>query len=341
MAESQNDPVTTDQPNPAPIDDKPLSVDDATAAIADLLGDDPETPDPADEKEGKQASEADPLGDDEDVEPESEEEADAPSGNGQFVAASAKFKLADGTVISVGDLARNNLFQRDYTAKTEELAREREALTKSKADVDQLSRQMTEERNFLIWFAQTYAPKPPQPPTGTDDPMAEIQYAQALRQYNAFAEAYRQFASSQKTDADRKAEESQKSAQERAQKEVKSLFEKLPFLKDKAKAEAFFTEVGNSAREYYGFSDDEIANATKSDHRLMLALRDAIRYRKAQKAAPKVKDEIAKLPRMVRTPTARGASGQEQARARQATAEKLRQTGSLEDGIAAIEALIS
>ena len=350
MAE-QADMTEDAAPDPqiiAPEAGKPLSKSEAVDSIADLLGPDPET-DTGDKtaKEDEDQASKDPLGDDdEDVATASDdkdEDASSEDSAGKFVSATAKYKLADGTVISIGDLARNNLFQRDYSKKTEEVAREREVITTKSKEVDQLSQQLKAEREYVIWFAQTYAPKPPSPPTvpATQDPIAHLEYQDAIQRYNMFAENYRQFVTEQKADGERKAGETLKQQQEREAGEVRALMDKLPFLKDEKKAAPFFTEVASQAKEHYGLSETDIANAAKSDHRTMLILRDALRYRKAQKAAPKVQEQLARVPKMVRTPTARTAPNQQANRVRQQTGEKLRQDGSLRNGIAAIEALLS
>lgn len=332
----------------APESGKPQSVSEATNSIADLLGSDPDDQDTKAEKDDdtEQASK-DPLGEDEeDLETDDDDKADpSPDSGGKFVAATAKYKLADGTVISVGDLARNNLFQGDYTKKTTELARERDTITKEKADVAQLTQRTSEERQYLIWFAENFAPKAPVRPTAAylDDPVAHGMYQDELQRYQAFAESYRQFKASQDADSKRKDGETQQEAGKRAQHEIASLFERIKIdpQKDPAKAQSFFEAIESGAKEFYGANATQVADWIKMDHRAALVLRDAIRYSKNKTAAPKVQEKLKTVPKMLRTPTARSAPDQQQARALRQSGEKLRQTGSLKDGIAAIEALIS
>jgi hypothetical protein len=176
-----------------------------------------------------------------------------------------------------------------------------------------------------------------------EDPIGHLTYQDELRKYQAFAESYRQFKASQDADSKRKDGETQQEAGKRAQREIASLFERIKIdpQKEPVKAQSFFEEIEKRGKEYYGLDANQIADLVKSDHRAALVLRDAIRYRKNQSTAPKAQEKLKTVPKMVRAPTARTAPDQQQNRALRSSGEKLRQTGSLKDGIAAIEALIS
>lgn len=325
-----------------------LSQKDAAADIEDILGDDLQIEDPAPDDEDKTAEdvETDPLGldDAEDVGKEDDEDEDGPqeaTAAGQYVSPKAKYKLADGTEITVGELARNNLFQRDYSQKTEETAREKAEYLSRKAEIDQVSQKVSEEREFLIWFAEQNVPKVPTAPIDPNDPMAEIEYARAMRQYNLMAESWRAFKNGQQQDEQRKAGETQAEANKRGQKEVSTLFEKIPMLKDNKKAKTFFDTLETAGAEHYGLTQDEIATATKQDHRYILILRDALAHRRAKAAAPQLQKELAKKPVTVKGSAQRGSQQQVQQRSKKQASDELRATGSMRAGIAAIEALIS
>ncbi len=116
MADKAEDIDAASEQQTAPEAGKPLTENEAVDSIADLLGDDLEaTPDPkADKDEEDEPASKDPLGDDEeDVETDKgDDEDDGPQDSataGKYVSAQAKYKLADGTEITVGELARNNL----------------------------------------------------------------------------------------------------------------------------------------------------------------------------------------------------------------------------------------
>lgn len=340
--------VVTELPEKGPVSDAAVSAKDGATDIESILGDDLLGEDPEAGDEAQTAAETDPLAesDAEDVVDDGDGATNGSPENlkgGQFAPDTAKVKLEDGTVITVADLRRNNLFQRDYSKKTEEVAREREVITKEKADVAQVSQKISEEREFLIWFAEQHIPKKPDFPTvGYDqDPMAHLKYQADKQGYDQMVESWRAFKNGQAQDEQRKAGETQQQAQQRAQKEVQTLFEKVPMLKDNKKAKSFFDALAQGGAEYYGLTEDEIATAAKQDHRNILALADALRFRRAKSQAPAVQKELAAKPKLVRGTTQRSGPNANAQRLRAVSSERLKQTGSLRDGIAAIEALIS
>lgn len=351
MADALDTEIEAEQQVTAPAEKtlKPMSTAEATDSIAALFGGDPETDPKTKETEDDEDASKDPLGtEDEDAAKDTEKEEDGSSDDkataGKYVSGQAKYKMADGTEITVADLARNNLFQRDYSGKTEEVARERAVVTKEKAEVAQLSQTLNEERQYLIWFAENFAPQPPQPPQlgAVDDPVGHLKYAEDLRNYQMFAESYRQFTGAQTQETERLKGETQKEATERARREVGLLYQSIKIdPKDNVKSSAFFTALEKGALEEYKFTSNEVAELAQKDHRWVLVLRDAIRAKRNKTAAPQVQEKLKTVPVMKRAPTARQAPNQQQDRARAASGEKLRQTGSMRDGIAAIEALIS
>lgn len=346
-ADQQNAPVASD-------DLGPMTEAEAVDSLTNLLdGVDPEPakvsdPKPKTEEDEPDASdEPDPLGPDDDEEDVENDDVDAKSdasqeSAGKFVSPTAKYKLADGTVISVGDLARNNLFQRDYSQKTEALSREREEFTQKAQEVDQLSRTLSEERQFLMWFAENHVPQLPPPPTDPNDIVAEIEYQRKVREYQNFANAYQQFKIGADKEAERKTGQTTAEFSKKAGEQVAQLFSKLKIdpQKQPQKAEAFFKAVEAGAQEFYGLDANTIATMAKQDHRAILVLRDAIRARQNKKAAPQVEASLRNVPKIRHQPTARVAPNARQDQTRIATKEKLQRSGSLEDGARAIEALL-
>lgn len=334
-------------PQIAPDEPKPLTEAEGADSIADLLGDDPET-DPKTAKDDKEPASKDPLGpdDEEEVgETATEEDDGSKATAGKYVSGNAKYKLADGTEITVSELARNNLYQRDYSKKTEEVARERETITKLKTETDQLSHQLQDWRQFHLWYSQNFVPQAPQPPTVpfAQDPIAHGEYREAVDRYNAMVNAYQQFRAADEVETKRKGETTTKEANDKAVKEISALYQRLKLdpQKDQSKANAFFQKLAEGAREFYELDEPTIAAATKQDHRFILILRDAIRARQNKKAAPEVEKTLKALPRMTRQPTARVPGNQRREQASTQTREKLQRSGSMNDGAAAIEALLS
>lgn len=343
--EAQGDDAVTELPEKEATDVVALSQKDAASDIEDILGDDLLPADPKADDEDKTADEpADPLADEqdsaEDVEEDDDAAEDGSSRPGQYVSPKGKYKLSDGTEITVAELARNNLYQRDYSQKTEALSREKDEFAAEKTATSQLAQTVSEERKFLIWFAEQNVPKAPEPPADPNDYVAEIEYARQKRAYDTMVESWRAFKAGEQQETERKTGETSAQARKRQQKEVQTLFDKVPMLKDGKKAQAFFDTLAEAGAKYYGFTQDEIANSAKSDHRLILALRDAAQYRRAKEKAPAVQKELTRKPVTVKGSAQRGSPQQMQQRSKKQATERLRETGSMRDGIAAIEALI-
>lgn len=339
--EAQGDDAVTELPEKEPADISALSQKDAAADIEDILGDDLLPADPVAD-EDKTADAPDPLADEdaEDVAGDDDAADDGSSKPGQYVSPKGKYKLSDGTEITVAELARNNLYQRDYSQKTEALSAERKDWEAKVNESSQLAQTVSEERKFLIWFAENNIPKAPEPPTDPLDYAAEIEYARQKRAYDTMVESWRAFKAGEQQETERKTGETSAQAQKRQQKEVQTLFDKIPMLKDSKKAGAFFDTLAEAGAKYYGFTQDEIANSAKSDHRLILALRDAAQYRRGKEKAPTVQKELTRKPVTVRGSAQRGSPQQMQQRSKKQATERLRETGTMRDGIAAIEALI-
>lgn len=354
MADATTELTAESDQQIAPDNSKPMTERQGADSIAALLDADPTILDPGeDDKKTKESApkpdeEEDPLGDDEDVETKDEDadqdgSPDTKATAGKYVSPQAKYKLADGSEITVGELARNNLFQRDYSVKTEEVSRERAAITKEKTEVAQLSKTLTEERQYLIWFAEKYAPKAPERPalSAMEDPVGHMNYRAQMDEYQAFAEHYRQFKTAADGDVERQKGETQKQANDRAAREVQSLFQKVKIDPRSPKASQFFEAIEKGGKEFFGLTADEIAAAAKQDHRYILILRTAIRAMQNKKSVPDVQEKLKAAPKMLRAPTARQTGDARQNQAKSASKEKLRQTGSFNDGVAAIEALLS
>lgn len=332
-----------------PVEDAPKTYDEQVEGLSELL-DDPEA-DPAREPKDEAAAEAedpteedddDPLGLEADAEDVETDDADETDGSeepeikgGRFAPDSAKVTLDDGTVITVADLKRNNLFQRDYTKKTTELAAEREQITSLKSEVDQYAQQLSQFREYVEWYAETHLPKDPGPFQGNrqTDPVGYLDWTAKRDEYLAHQQAY-QFAQQQKqVEEQRKSGETQQQAQERLAKERDALLKAMPVLKDPVKGKTAWSTLVAGAAEHYGISEDEIN--TMTDHRLIVGLRDALAYRRIKAKAPQVQAQVAQKP----PPNSgrRAPPHAAESKGRKARAEQLRNSGSFEAGVAALQ----
>lgn len=331
--------------------DTSLSFNQGVEELTDILGD-PETDLNETEGQNVQAnSEAEPEdgvepsdddADDEaldlEADPDPSDEDDGPGEikGGQFAPDTAKVTLEDGTVISIAELKRNNLFQRDYSQKTEELKQQRaavyaekEAFESEKQSVTAQAQELAQYRDFVLSVYQQTLPQPPDKSLMQTDligyweqkelyeeRMAQLQQLQGLRQNEEARRQQEQAAQFQAT----------------VQREVGQLMEKLPDLRDKGKMEQFRTEVVDALAPY-GFTADEIG--TVVDHRMLLVAKDIVRLQKALRKAPQVKQQVQQKPKLISggkrmDPKARTS------RETQAKSEHLRKTGSFDAGVAAL-----
>lgn len=329
-----------------PVDDAPIAFSDGVEKLSNLLVD-PETDLPEADEEasaGSEATEGDEPEiaiDPEDVdEPEGAEQPDGPQNYeaGRFAADNAKVKLDDGSVISVAELKRNNLFQRDYTKKTTEHANAVKEFETRKSQVDQQAQSLRELAEKITAFGERYLPKPPDAFSGSidTDPLGYMRY---MQQKEAYDEAVAQFnglkvGNQALSEADRR--KASDAAQAALQAEMQTLRTKDPLFTDQSKARAFFEEAVSKGGEWWGLTPDEVGGLTS--HKAILILRDAIRYRKAVAKAGETQKQVQAKPILPRAER-RGNPGTRISADKQAQTERLRQSGSLEDAAAILKNL--
>jgi hypothetical protein len=181
-----------------------------------------------------------------------------------------KVRLDDGTEVSVADLIRGNMRDKDYTTKSQELAAQRQD---TEARIAKLK-----DGEAAYDIAQTIllAAMPAEP---TEDmlisnPMEYFQqkalYDQRLGQYQKILDAKRLYAEAQKDEAQRGFNEWADNERQRAQ-------EVLPELKTKEGVDAFNHDLLNAVSKY-GFTEDDVGGIY--DHRFLVMARDLIEYQK-------------------------------------------------------------
>jgi hypothetical protein len=328
------------------VDDAPLSINEGVENLTSLLAD-PETDLPTDQ-EDEAIAEADDGEDpdvdvSEDVDPdEAAEDSDGPQDadikGGRFAPDTAKVTLEDGTVISVADLKRNNLFQRDYTRKTQELAQERDQIQQTKSTVDQQAQTLMQLADKLNSFGQRYLPQPPQPFTGSPetDPIGYMRHMQERDAYEQAVSAFNAFDQERAQLQQQAQYQTQTQTQQLLQAEFATLREKDKLFADPAKARSFLEEAVEKGNEWWGLTPDDIGTLTS--HKAYLILRDAMRYRKALARAPEAQKQVEGkpiLPRQNRRVDPRARASQDF----QQRSERLRKTGSIDDAVELLKSL--
>lgn len=315
----------------------PMSFDEGTTAIENLLSDVPEE----DSIEGAQATESKPEEsvtddddltlslDDEDVDG-SEDQANAP----KTAADDMLVTMDDGTTISVADLKTNSMFQRTFTRKTEELKQERVALEQQfQQRVAEAETELAQRRELVLEMASRYLPQEPSIELLQSDPIgyieAKAQYDEQMKKLTAL-------------DQQRRAEfEAGQAKQTQEYEEMKTrewdqFLTVLPKLKEPAKLEAFRKDVKDIGMAEYKLAPEELQNLV--DHRYMRVLHDAIAYRKLVAKSKTTQQEVAAKPKLVQKQ--RMAPQAIQTRDQQGRFEQLRQTGSIDAAARAIESLL-
>jgi hypothetical protein len=130
---------------------------------------------------------------------------------------------------------------------------------------------------FAQKLVETLIPKPPDAAMLDTDPVG---FMKADRAYREIAQKLQQVRQGLHNVDSRVQEHGRVQTQQERETELSALVEKIPALSTEQARTAFFQEASNIASKAYGFTPDEIGAFT--DHRYIVALRDAVEYRKLQ-----------------------------------------------------------
>lgn len=334
--------ATTISQETAPVELSPMSEDQGERAIESLLSGNLAQPDPVPAKEAPAGTEA--VEDDElaGLSIESDDEGGEPEGEpapAQTIGDDFMVTLSDGQQISLGDLKRNNLFQRDYSRKTEELKTER-------ARVEQENRQwreaeektLVERRNAILTLAQHFLPQEPNPEmldqnSPNYDP---IGYMTADQDYKRRVTALQGVLAQQEQETKAQQEKQQAEARQAFANEHAEFRNRLPKFKDQAKADVFFSEASGILESVYKI-DPNVIGRIRTAAELHI-LHDAVQFQKLKAKGAQAVKQLPSAPKL--EGRQRSTPMTEQARDERGRFEALRKTGSVEDADRAIEALL-
>jgi hypothetical protein len=239
--------------------------------------------------------------------------------------ASTRIKLSDGSEHTLEEIEKGFLRQQDYTRKTQELSSNRKMLEEAAQRFVNQDKQVKEFAEFARKVVESYAPKPPDPSRINSD---LIGYLQEKEAFEKASQTWRQLAESQQSISQRlEASEGSKTQAELAQ-ETKALVERIPSLATPEGWRAFKTEATDIGGKAYGFAPEEIEGI--KDHRYVLALKDAIEYRKLQGKKMEAVRAAKDAPSPVRA-AARPAPNRSTQQTQKVLTERARKTGSVED----------
>jgi hypothetical protein len=285
----------------------------------------------------------DQQSDEEDDEPEEEPEVKAEEQaedkeykDGQFLPDNGKVKLDDGSIITVGELRRNNLFQSDYSKKTESLKEEVQAFETQRQEFQEVAQQFAQQRDFLEQMAGSMIPPEPHPLLAdvNSEHYNPQQYLNQQRAYSEAVQQYQQFEGWRAQEAERQQQEQSQAMALWAEQQKSALLERMPDLIEPKAMNAFNADKAKYA-EFYGVPVEEFTQpmAAQAEH----VLRDAMRYRKI------VEKSAAKKTSSTKTSTApiikgrqKPSTKQKSVRGKAERLQRLQSDGSMESAVAAL-----
>lgn len=315
----------------------PLSFEGGVSAIENLLSNEPEMENdgadvakPSEVTDGVEPDDDNLVLDDDDLDGAADEPVAAPVA----ITDDYEVDLGDGQKISLAELKRNNLFQRDYTRKTTELAEQRKALDDDHAKrVSEAENQIRQQRELILEYASRNFPQKPSIEMLQTDPIGymeqQAQFEQQMQVLNGIA---------QQREHETAAQQKQREAQEAtfADEEWGKFLTKLPNLKDNAKLESFRKDVREIGVGEYGLTMEELPAIR--DSRYLRILHDAIKYQQLKAKAAKTQEKVVVKPKLQQQQRMSPQSIQE--RDRQGRFEALRKSGSIDAAAAAIEKML-
>lgn len=319
-----------------PAGDGALSFDEGADAIADVLDpnefsdlDEPDESIEADETDLEEGDEpeTDEV-DSEDVDsPDEESEGEDEDGPEEPDSIDDQLvTMDDGSKITVRELRtraddRIRDMQRTFTQKTTELSEQRKRV---EADAQALN----EQRDFLANWFQSEMPQEPDPSLMDTDFVGYMQQKDAYDRKVAKWQQMRQHYAQQHQ---QQQAESQKKAQEILAKERDAMLQAMPHLKDQKRFAEFRDNVMDIGTSVYGLAPEEIAGIT--DHRYLKALNDLVAFQKLKRQTKSAKKAVEGKPKVL---TGSKRQSQKTSRSAKARADRLKQTGSFEAGVASL-----
>ena len=278
------------------------------------------------ETDGEQAPDEDEGQAEEVAEPE---EPKTPA----YVPPEAKVKLPDGSEATVDELIKGNLRDRDYRQKTQAVAAEKQAIQAKASEVQALEKTLAEDRDWTIQLIQSLMPQRPDPAMYTHDP---IGFGEQDLAYRTRKEQLDYLVHQAQQTKQRSVAEQQEAEKELVAREWQATLEVMPELKDQQRLQSFVSDIQGELVKA-GYTPAEIARVAH-DHRQLPIIRDAIAYRKLQANKPKAAAKVEGRPPVQRGGT-RPTPEAQQAKDSRAAMDRLKSSGSLKDGVAALLAL--
>lgn len=233
----------------------------------------------------------------------------------------------DGEEVSVTleDLKRSYSGQGKIQKGMQEAAEARKQAEQMKQQAVQAMSQLTAMYEQAQQRGFKQAPQAPDRELFNTDP---IRYLELKENYEADLKEFQ--AEQQQMMRMRQAQQQQmtQAQQMQLEREAEILRERIPEMADPEKAGKFRSDLVSTAMEF-GYNEEELSGIT--DHRALLVLRDAMRWRNAQKSRTQVEKKAQKA-RPVTKPQAKKSQDPRRKQLQQQRA-KLKRTGSIDDAL--------
>ena len=238
----------------------------------------------------------------------------------------------DGEKITLEELKKERLRQKDYTQKTQKLSEERKIFEqdrmriKQEGEVAKQTRDLYEQRLGELQKTLNELPN-----NNVDlDKLYQEDPAEYVRQkalIDKRNEAKAKVAQEQKTIFEQKQQEQDKIYNEYLVNERQKLAQRLPIYADPEKGESYRQNLVKFAQER-GFTNEEISLLV--DHRSVLLLADAFQYHKLKQSNIK-KKQVNKTPKVLSTSTKSKMDAPQANKRFKSQMDKLKKTGSAND----------
>ena len=196
-----------------------------------------------------------------------------------------------------------------------------------KAQTQALAQQQAQVQAFVENIQQT-GMEPPAAPDQSDFQQDPIGYMERKMQYDEAKKAYDTKVQQVQQLQQQQAALQEQQVKEFTQQQAQLLAERLPAIVDPKKGEAIKKGIVETS-DYYGFTEQEIGSVT--DHRYILAMYDAMRYRKLVEKRGKATSKTESLPNV--TSGAKKRPNEGKTAARKKAEARFKKTGSVEDAI--------
>jgi hypothetical protein len=332
-----DDTTITPASGAEPVELAPMSTDEADRAIENLLSGGA-LPKGDNAEESKAQASTEPSDDDDGlvIEEDDDDAIETAPAPAKPVITDDLMVEVDGKQISLGELKRGTMFQRDYTFKTEQLKTEKQQLETWKAEE---ANRLAREREQVYTLASVIGVPQPPDPTLMDssspnyDPLRFMEEEARFKQKMGVIQSTLQQEEAKQAEAQRQQKEA---VEQRRIQEQEKLHRAIPKLKDAAYRDTLVADIKSIIPAKYGLDASEVL-ALENAGAMQIVI-DAIKYQKALAKGKTVVQELPTRPKL--EGRQRSTPMTQLQRDSQGRFEALRKTGSVEAADRAIEAFL-